>query len=70
MAEQLTVREGEYTVTRNGRVAEIEHRSGYKMRITSSGKRASHDEIARVKGSLARMVKKATTERFDGRVPS
>jgi hypothetical protein len=65
--ERMTVSEGEYTIRREGRVAEIEHRSGFKMRITSSGKRPSHDEIARVKGDLTRVVKKATTERSPGR---
>ena len=63
MAERLKVSDGVYTVKRDGRVAEIEHRSGYKMRINSSGKRATHDEIARVKGSLSEMVKRATTVR-------
>jgi hypothetical protein len=65
--ETVTTKDGEYTVRRNGKVAEIEHRSGYKMRINSARGRPSHDEIARVKGDLTGLVKRATGQRFDGR---
>jgi hypothetical protein len=63
MPERLTVSDGEYTICRDGRMAEVEHRSGFKMRITSRGRRPSHDEIAAVRGDLREKMRREKLER-------
>ena len=63
MPERLTVSEGEYTIRRNGRVAEVEHRSGFKLRINSTRNRPTHDEIAAVKGDLREKMVREKLER-------